>query len=61
MLLKAAAVRAGFSAFQGHKLCTAHPYINMAIMSIRHSVQDWGFHPNLAGQRALAVIVEGYL
>jgi len=43
-----------YDAFQGHELCTRYPYLNRFIL---HGYVG-SFHPNIAGHRALARLVE---
>lgn len=46
-----------FSAFSGHELCTAQPYVNsIDVWNIRYSL-----HPNAAGQNKLGEIVAAHL
>ena len=65
--LRHAADAAGFEfvdtygAFDGFELCTPHTYVNRAIFSVRNSIQNWSFHPNVAGQAAITRLVAAHL
>ena len=46
-----------YNAFQGHELCTLHPYLN----SVTPTNLQGSFHPNVKGQARFAQVLARYL
>jgi lysophospholipase L1-like esterase len=47
-----------YNAFNGHEICTTRPDMYGVKLSLKSKYRAGSFHPNAAGQRALAAIVE---